>query len=321
LEARGFDGANGVAKPRRSAIAAEGSVMHTKEGEFTGQGGLRLYWRALLPDGDVRAALIVAHGYGEHGGRYGNLVDWLVPRGIAIYALDHRGHGRSEGPRGHVGRFAEFIADLHAFRVRVEEEERGKPLFLLGHSLGGLIVVRYLLVHASGLAGGILSSPALGLADPPTRLRRWLARVLSVIAPRASFQTDVRPESLSRDSAVGRAYAADPLVHKRATARFFTELERAMRDADERAPEIRLPILILQAGDDRLVDARSTERFAGKVASAVKELHVYPEVLHEIFNEIDEQRVRGDLEGWIEARVAVAAGESIASSGGGCYRS
>lgn len=278
--------------------------MIHKEGQFTGHGGLRLYWQAWLPEAEIRSALLVAHGYGEHGGRYGNLVERFVPRGFAVYALDHRGHGRSEGLRGHVGRFAEFVADLHALRVRVEEEERDTPLFLVGHSLGGLIVVRYLLAHASGLAGAVLSSPALGLAEEPPRLRQWLGRVLSIVAPRTSFQGNVRPEFLSRDSAVGEAYTADPLVHKRATARFFSEFRRAVRNAHERAPEIRVPILILQAGDDRLVQAAATESFAGHVGSEVKELRVYPDLFHEIFNETERDRVFADLERWLETRLA-----------------
>ena len=280
--------------------------MKRKEGQFAGQGGLRLYWQAWLPEGEVRAVVIVAHGYGEHGGRYGNLVERLVPKGFAVYALDHRGHGESEGPRGHVGRFAEFVADLHAFRVRIEEEQRGKPLFLLGHSLGGLIAVRYLLAHDQGLAGAILSSPALGIHNEPSRLLQWLGKLLSRIAPRASFQGNVAPELLSRDPEVGRAYVADPLVHKRASARFFTEFKWAMANALDRAAEIRLPLLILQAGDDRLVDVRATENFASRVEGAAKELHVYPGLYHETFNELpaDRERVFGDLETWLEGRLA-----------------
>lgn len=278
--------------------------MTRKDGGFAGQGGLRLYWQAWLPDGDVRAAVLIAHGYGEHGGRYGNVVERLVPLGFAIYALDHRGHGRSEGPRGHVGRFAELVADLHAFRVRVEEEQRGKPIFLLGHSLGGLIVAQYLLTHPSGPEGAVLSSPALGLADEPARVLQWLGYVLSVVAPRTSFPGNVRPEFLSRDPAVGRAYTADPLVHGRVSARFFTEFKRAMRAVIERAPEIRMPLLVLQAGDDRLVDAQATIRFADQVASEINEVHVYPGFFHEVFNEAERANVFSDLERWLQARLA-----------------
>jgi acylglycerol lipase len=273
--------------------------MNHREGEFAGHGGLRLFWQAWLPEGDSRAIMIVAHGYAEHGGRYGNLVDRLVPRGIAVYALDQRGHGRSEGPRGHVGRFAEFVADLHSFRVRIEEEERGKPLFLLGHSMGGLVAVRYLLSHSSGIAGAILSSPAFGIVNEPPRLQQWLGRILSWVAPRTSFEGNVDPQFLSRDQSVGRAYAADPLVHRRATARFFTEFKWAMRNARERAAEIRVPILILQAGDDRLVQPAATEAFAAEVGSDHKELHVYPELYHEIFNETANEAVFADLDRWL----------------------
>jgi acylglycerol lipase len=282
-----------------------------REGQFAGQGGLRLYWHAWLPEGDVHATIIVAHGYGEHGGRYGNLVERLVPLGFAVYALDHRGHGRSEGPRGHVGRFAEFIADLHAFRVRVEEEQRGKPLFMLGHSMGGLITTHYLLVHSSGVAAGVLSSPAIGLAKEPPRLLRWLGRVLSWIAPRASFQTDVDPTVLSHDPSIGLAYSADPLVHRRASARFFTELKGAMRSAQERAGEIHVPVVVLQAGDDRLVDAAATEAFFAAVGSEQKEIHLYDGFFHEVFNETEKNRVFLDLERWLEARV----GARVAATG------
>jgi acylglycerol lipase len=279
--------------------------MIHKEGEFAGHGGLRVYWQAWLPEeADARAVLLLAHGFGEHGGRYGRLLEAMVPRGFALYALDHRGHGRSEGPRGHVGRFVEFVDDLHALRVRAEEEQRDRPLFLLGHSMGGVIAVSYLLSHASGVSGAILSSPALRILEEPSRVMRWLAAILSRVAPRISFQANVDPEFLSRDPCVGRAYAADPLVHRTASARFFREFQRAIADAHERAPEIVLPSLVLQAGADRLVDALEAKRFVERLGSESKELQLYPGFFHEIFNEIDNERVFEDLAHWLTARLA-----------------
>ncbi len=280
--------------------------MIHKDGDFAGQGGLRLYWQAWCPEGDARAVLLVSHGYGEHGGRYGNLVEFFVPRGFAVYAIDHRGHGRSEGQRGHVGRFEELVTDLHAFRVRVEEAERGKPILLVGHSLGGLIAVHYALAHGQGLAGVVLSSPALGLSGGPSRLLVWLARFLSLVVPRASFRGNVAPELLSHDASVGPAYVADPLVHRRASARFFTELSRAIRLAQDRAAELCVPLLVLQAGDDRLVDASAVEAFAAKAGSEAKELRLYPGLFHEIFNETEKEKVLSDLERWIAMRIAQA---------------
>lgn len=277
--------------------------MNRRDGNFTAQGGVRLHWQAWEPDEGAKASLLVVHGYGEHGGRYGHLVDHFVPLGYEILALDQRGHGRSGGPRGHVGRFPELVADLHAFRVRVEEERKGRPLFLIGHSMGGLIAVHYALAHAAGLAGLVLSSPALGLADPPGAWRRALAGILSVVAPRVSFHGNVEPALLSRDASVGRAYAADPLVHSRVTARFFTELEGAIEEAAARAPELTLPLLVLQAGEDRLVDPTAAEAFVGRVSSEDHELRVYPGYYHEIFNEIGKERVFADLQTWIEHRI------------------
>ncbi len=201
----------------------------------------------------------------------------------------------------------EFIADFHALRIRVEADSRGKPLIVLGHSLGGLIVARYLLSHASGLAGAILSSPAFAIADEPPRLLQWIGRILSRIAPRTSFQGTVKPELLSRDDAVGRAYAADPLVHRRATARFFTEFKWAMANVNSRGGEIRLPILVLQAGDDRLVDPRATEAFAAEIAPERKRVRFYPGLYHEIFNETEKDRVFDDLERWLDALVEESA--------------
>ena len=170
--------------------------------------------------------------------------------------------------------------------------------------MGGLIAIRYLLSHASGVAGAVLSSPALGILNEPPRALRWVARILSWIAPRTSFQSNVEPEYLSRDPAVGRAYADDPLVHRRASVRFFTEFKWAIRNAHERAAEIVLPILVLQAGDDRLVDARATESFVQQLGSERKELQLYAGFFHEIFNEPEKNRVFADLERWLEARVA-----------------
>ena len=277
--------------------------MNRKDGQFTGRGGIRLHWQAWEPDGPTRAVLLVAHGYGEHGGRYGNLVDHFLPQGYSVYALDHRGHGRSQGPRGHVGRFGEFVTDLHALRVRIEEEHKEAPLVLVGHSMGGLIAIHYVLDHGPGLAAAVLSSPCLGIPNPPSRTQGALASIFSVIVPRLGYEAKLNPDDLSHEPTVGRAYAADPLVHRRATARFYTEFSAAMHDATERAGEITLPILILQAGSDRLVDPEATVRFCERVASADKKLRVYPALFHEIFNEIERDQVLADLEAWLEPRL------------------
>ena len=276
--------------------------MERDEGQFTGRGGVRISWKIWLPDDRPRAVLLIAHGYGEHVGRYGNVVDAVVQRGYAVCAADHRGHGRSQGPRGHVGSFSEYISDLHSFRVRIGEKFRDAPVFLLGHSLGGLISVLYTLEHSATVDGLILSSPALGLASPPGALLRASAQLISTVAPTVSFSTSVVSTHLSHDSAVAKAYSVDPLVHSRASARFFSSFEAAIREAHERAAEIQLPLLVLQAGDDRLVRADETARFFAATSSRDCEMLRYEGFYHEIFNETDRDRVLSDLVRWLDAR-------------------
>jgi alpha-beta hydrolase superfamily lysophospholipase len=156
--------------------------MQHEEGTFTGTGDLSLVWQAWLPDEPPRAVLVIVHGFGEHCGRYRHLVDYLVPRGFAIYGFDLRGHGRSEGQRGAINSWDEFREDVARFLHLVREAQPDSPLFLMGHSMGGLIVSNYAVNDQSGLTGVILSSPQL--AQPHVApLLHAASRVLSKIRP------------------------------------------------------------------------------------------------------------------------------------------
>lgn len=276
--------------------------MEREEGHFTGQGRVRISWQAWLPDEPPRAVVLISHGYGEHVGRYGNVVDAVVPRGYAVFGADHRGHGRSRGARGHVGSFAEYVTDLHGFRIRIGERLKDTPVFLLGHCLGGLIGVHYALGHAATLDGLILSSPALGLTNPPGALARATTGVASALVPGLVFSSGVDPDLLSHDPSVRRAWTIDRLVHSKASARFLTSVEGAIAEAHERAGEIQLPLLALQAGDDRLADPAGTARFFEATASEDREMLVYDGFFHEILNETGRDRVLADLLRWLDAR-------------------
>ena len=274
-----------------------------RNGDFTGQGGTRIHWQSWLPEGEPRAFIVLAHGYGEHGGRYAHVGEHFAARGIAVTALDHRGHGRSRGQRGHVNRFAEYGNDLHALRIRVADEAKGRPIVLFGHSMGGLVAIHYALSHGAGLAGLAVSAPALGIVAEPSSFLRAIARILAVLAPRATFRGTVDPAVLSHDLSVGPAYVADPLVHRRATARFYVEFKRAMLEALERAGEIDLPTLVMIAGDDRLSDPAAARAFAAALRPEIAEVIDYAGFFHEILNEVEKERVLEDLGRWIESRI------------------
>ncbi len=275
--------------------------MEQREGFFEGPGGARLYHQAWLPQGEVRAVLGIVHGLAEHSGRYMNLVNRFVPRGYAVYGIDHLGHGRSEGQRLYVRRFTDFTGPLQGYFDMIRQRQQGKPVFLVGHSLGGLIGALYLLDHQDGLAGAVLSGPAIQAPGdiPPAVV--FIGRVLSVLTPRMGL-VPLAAEGICRDPAVVAAYQADPLVCKgKITARFGAEMLDAMARIRREAGRIRLPLLVVQGGADRLVDPAGARLLHDAAASADKRLIVYEGLYHEVFNEPEHGKVLDDVESWLEA--------------------
>lgn len=270
------------------------------EGTFGAARGLRLYYQGWLPSGRARGSVVLVHGLAEHSGRYGQLGLRLSSRGLAVLGFDLPGHGRSEGERLFVESFSEFIEALTLFisSVRTWFEER--PLFLVGHSLGGLIAALYLAGKDKGVAGAVLSGPAV-LPPPGVPAAAVLSgRILSLLFPRLGL-IPLEVEGLSRDPEVVASYLADPLVTKgRIKARLGAEILSAMRELRRLAPRIETPLLILQGGEDRLVDPAGARLLYEGVASADKGLLVYEGLYHEVFNEPEKGRVLGDVVEWLE---------------------
>lgn len=275
--------------PRSASVrAADGTRIHS------------LNWSAPSP----RALLLLSHGLGEHAGRYALFAAALAARGISVSAIDHRGHGRSAGQRGHVSRFSVFAEDFEAFRRAATAKAPALPVFVLGHSLGGLIVIRWLQAHREAPPRGvILSAPLLGVALRAPRWKLALSGVLSRWLPNVPFTSEIHPEKLSSDEAYIRSYHDDPLVHSRVTPRLYTELMAATEAAfAECAALAEPPVLALIPGDDQIVDAGATSRFAESLPGEVTVLH-YPEMRHEVLNEADRARPIGDVIGWIEKKL------------------
>jgi len=277
--------------------------MDHLEGTFQGFGGLELYYQRWRPEGEPKAVLAIVHGFGEHSGRYDNVVNWLVPKGYAIYAFDLRGHGRSPGQRSYINRWAEYREDVRAFLTFVQEQEPGRPLFLMGHSMGGLIVLEYTLHYPEGLQGVIGSGPALAQTGVSPLLMA-LGRFLSRIWPRFTLETNLDATTISRDPAVVEAYVNDPLVHSVATARLGEEMSKAMAWVNDHAADLRVPLLILQGGADRLVSPEASRAFFERVASEDKTFHEYEGYYHEPHNDVGKERPLADLEAWLEEHLS-----------------
>jgi alpha-beta hydrolase superfamily lysophospholipase len=276
----------------------EGKMNHA-EGTLEGYGGTELYYQRWRPEEGPRAALAVVHGFGEHSGRYGNVVDWFVPRGYAVYAFDLRGHGRSQGQRGQVDSWAEMRGDVRAFLDLVHQQEPDLPVFLVGHSVGGLIALNYVLHHPEGLEGVVASGPLLSQWPVPSVLL-LVARILSNLLPRFAMKNELDATALSRDTAVVEAYVNDPLVHDQGTPRMATEMLAAIDWTQAHAAEMALPCLIVHGGADRIAGPEASRTFFGNVTIADKERIEYDGYYHEVFNELGKEQVLADVEAWVE---------------------
>jgi alpha-beta hydrolase superfamily lysophospholipase len=255
---------------------------------------------------DARARLVLVHGYAEHRGRYRQLAGELESHGIECHRFDLRGHGDSDGPRGHVNRFGDYLDDLDRVIANVQSRGGTTPLLLLAHSLGSLIALCFVRAHPTTFEAFAVSSPFLGPAFAVPTARLMLARAASVATPALPFESGLHPEWVSHDPQVVAAYAADPKIFATTTPRWFTEVSAAQRDLLEHASEITTPALFLVAGSDRIADPRLSHQLFPRLGAANKKMCAYPDLYHEVFNELPEERavVIADLLSWIDERLA-----------------
>ena len=273
------------------------------EGNFKGVRDTGIYFQAWLPDGDTKAVLLITHGLGEHSGRYMNVVNHFVPLGYAVYGLDHMGHGKSDGKREFVRQFEDYIDTLAIFCEMVKEREEGKPIFLLGHSMGGLIASYYLLSHQEDFKGAVISAPSIKVSDEISKATVVMGKILSTLLPKAGILA-LDASSISRDPEVVKAYVDDPLVFNgKTTARLAAELLKAMLRVSEYADKITLPFLVLQGSDDKLVDPAGAHLLYDKASSKDKTIKIYEGLYHEVFNEPERNLVLKDVENWLGGHI------------------
>lgn len=272
------------------------------EGRLPGIGGVELFWQGWLPDGDPRGVVLLCHGLGEHSGRYGNVVDALVPERWAVYGVDHRGHGRSGGRRAHLRRYADWLADFDAFRRAVVARHPGLPVFLLGHSMGGQIALAYALDHQPDLAGLVLSAPALANNTVPRAVVGAL-RAVGKVAPTLR-PAGIDASKISKDPSVHAAYEADPLVHHgHPTLGLSSAVVGQFEVLPERAHDLRLPVLMQHGALDAIVDPSGFRRLEEACGSPDLTVRWYEGLWHEIYNEPERAVPLGDLRDWLAAHV------------------
>lgn len=292
-----------TSKGRTSRISLEPFAY--EEGSITSRaaGAPTLSYQLSVPR-DAKAVLLMVHGYAEHGGRYRRVVQQWARRGIAAGLIDLRGHGWSAGVRGHCERFTDFHDDVDDLLAILRERVPDLPLFGFGHSFGGLVITTHAISRPSIFRGLVLSSPFYGLALQVPEAKKVAGKLASRLLPTLGVPSGLTGADVTHDEAIARLYDNDPLIFKNATARWFTETEAAQKDLLARAPQLRMPVLLVAAGADRVVSTPIARSVFERFGSADKTFDERPGLFHEILNEPDARDgIADQMASWVLSRV------------------
>lgn len=264
------------------------------------------YRKTSVIEGSIKALAIIVHGMGEHGGRYQEFAHYLSGLGIESYLPDLRGFGKSGGKRACVKDFSDYHRDLGIFSDFIARNHKEQSIFLIGHSLGGLIVSSYLAFNRppGNIKGLVLSSPLFGIAMPVPYWKHAAGILMSTIIPDHSEPTHVDSKLLTHDGALLEEYAKDRLIFHHVSARLYKGLTQMIGRHDQIAESLAFPTLLLQAGEDHIVSKKMALRFYDHLKSQDKELEIYENFFHEILNETNRESVYSRIGLWIHCQVS-----------------
>jgi len=260
-----------------------------------------LFLRSAMPGGKVKASVVLTHGMGEHSARYTHVADFFAARGYRLCTYDLRGHGRSQGRRGHINHYGELIDDL-ALVADHYARENG-PVFVYGHSLGAQITLNYLLQRRPAIRGAIIASPWLELAYRPPLWKLLVAKIMVKFWPAFTLEGPNDNTRLSRDPAFLDSIPGPELLHQKMSARMYDELIAGARAACAQAEECDCRLLMIHGADDSLTSAEASKAFFAKASSKDKTLKIYPDMRHETHNEIGRESVMAGMVEWMDRRV------------------
>lgn len=266
--------------------------------------GQQIFWRHFSPEQPPVATLLVAHGYAEHSGRYRNVYNAVLPAGIEVYAVDHQGHGHSDGPRGYVERMTDFVEDMQLlYGQEIAPSLQGRSLFLLGHSMGSVIAMHYANRYSAQLNGLVLSGTGRSMAGTP-KILTALAKVISVLVPKLPIKSPFANDFISHDPEVVQAYTQDPLVYApNLTARLGAEMFQGCLDGAALLKKLTMPLLIVYGSEDSSFSGQ--QELFDAYAGADKKIMCYQGARHEVYNELPKWRdaALADLTTWLQSHL------------------
>jgi acylglycerol lipase len=273
--------------------------LHHTEFSWRTYDGLLLSAQVWQPEEEIRAVVALVHGLGEHSGRYAHVASALTAAGYALVAFDLRGHGRSEGQRGHSPSWETLLDDIDALLRESATHFPGRPIFLYGHSLGGNLVLSLILDRKPQVAGAVVTGPLLHSAFQPPAWKIKLGETLYSLWPTFALGNELDPNGLSHDPQVVRDYVNDPLVHNRVSARLGIDMLRAGEWALAHASELAVPLLLMHGASDPLCSPQASQEFAQRAPHGVCTFQLWDNLYHEIHNEPEQNQVFQTMVQWL----------------------
>ena len=276
--------------------------MKATEWNWKSNDGLEMYAQSWEPEGTPKAVVCLVHGLGEHSGRYAHVGKAFTDVGFALAAFDLRGHGKSGGPRGHIPSFDAFMDDIEGFQKQLDERFSGLPRFLYGHSLGGILVLNYVLRRKPNFVGVISTAAGLRTSLEEQKAKIMMARVLGALMPSVAIPSGLDPTTISRNKEVVDKYVNDPLVHDKMSLGFGKIMLSELPWTFEHAHEFSLPLLIMHGTEDKLGYARGSEEFASHVKQNCT-LKLWNGLYHELHNEPEQNEVLAFMIDWMNSQL------------------
>lgn len=275
--------------------------MESFEWKWKSRDGLEMYGQRWEPE-NSKAVVVLVHGHGEHVNRYGHVAEIFTKANYALQGFDLRGHGQSTGRRGHTPKYQSLMSDIADFIDNAQKRYPNRPMFLYGHSMGGNQVINYVLRSPDGLKGAVVTSPWLKLAFEPNMMQVLIAKGLNRVLPSLTMTSPLDVSAISRDQEEVRKYAADPLIHDKASIRLYNSIQENGLWALEHADELKVPMFLMHGSGDKITSASASQEFAQK-AGALVTLRLWDGLYHEIHNEPEKAEVIQAMVDWLDKQM------------------